>query len=62
MSTLDDIYEEINVADSIVILTHEHPDGDAVGTALALYHALKMHGKNPDVIIPEYSLISNKRL
>ena len=33
MSTLDDIYEEINIAESIVILTHEHPDGDAIGTA-----------------------------
>ena len=44
MSTLDDIYEEINIAESIVILTHEHPDGDAIGTALALANALKMHG------------------
>lgn len=55
MSTLDDIYEEINIAESIVILTHEHPDGDAIGTALALSNALKMHGKSADVIIPEYS-------
>lgn len=28
--TLDDIVEEINKAKSIVILTHEMPDGDAV--------------------------------
>ncbi len=55
MSTLDDIYQEINVADSIAILTHEHPDGDAIGTALALYNALKMQNKNVEVIIPEYS-------
>ncbi len=55
MSTLDDIYEEINIADSIVILTHEHPDGDAVGTALALYNALKIRDKNVEVVIPEYS-------
>ena len=41
MSTLDNMLEEINKANSIVILTHENPDGDAVGTALALYNALK---------------------
>lgn len=53
--TLDSILEEINKAESIVILTHENPDGDAVGSSLALYNALKNYGKNPDVIIPEYS-------
>lgn len=55
MSTLDKIYEEINNAESVVILTHENPDGDAVGTSLALYTALKLSGKtNVDLIIPEY--------
>lgn len=54
MSTLDNILEEIDKAESIVILTHENPDGDAIGTGLALYHALKQYGKNPDIIIPEY--------
>ena len=54
MGTLDSILEEINNADSIVILTHENPDGDAVGTSLALYNALKVYGKdNVDLIIPE---------
>lgn len=54
MRTLDNILEEINNADSIVILTHENPDGDAVGTSLALYNALKEYGKNNvDLIIPE---------
>lgn len=57
MSTLDNILEEINKAESIVILTHENPDGDAIGTGLALYHALKQYGKNPDIIIPEYPRI-----
>lgn len=53
--TLDNILEEINKAESIVILTHENPDGDAVGSSLAMYHALKTYGKNVEVIIPEYS-------
>lgn len=57
--TLDNILEEINNANSIVILTHENPDGDAVGSSLALYHALKAYGKNVEVIIPEYSRTFN---
>lgn len=43
--TLDNILEEINKANSIVILTHENPDGDAMGSSLALYNALKAYGK-----------------
>ncbi len=31
---------------SILILTHENPDGDALGSALALYLFLKKQGKN----------------
>ena len=54
MSTLDNILEEINKAETIVILTHENPDGDAIGSATALYNSLKQIGKEPDVIIPEY--------
>ncbi len=57
--TLDKILEEINKANSIVILTHENPDGDAIGSSLAMYNMLKAYGKNPDVIIPEFSRIFN---
>ena len=57
--TLDKILEEINKADSIVILTHENPDGDAIGSSLAMYNILKACGKNPDIIIPEFSKIFN---
>ena len=57
MSTLDNILEEIQKAETIAILTHENPDGDAIGTGLALYHALKQLGKNPDFIVPEYPRI-----
>lgn len=53
--TLDIILEEIKKAKSIALLTHENPDGDAVGSTLAMYAALKELGKeNVDVIIPEY--------
>ncbi len=53
--TLDNILEEIKKAEKIVILTHETPDGDAIGSTLAMSLAIKQLGKNPDVIIPEYS-------
>lgn len=52
--TLDNIVEEINKAKNIVILTHENPDGDAIGSSLAMYNALKQIGKDVDAIIPEY--------
>lgn len=53
--TLDSILEEIKKAETIVVLTHETPDGDAVGSSLAMKLALKQLGKNVDVIIPKYS-------
>ena len=51
--TLDDIKEEIEKANNIVLLTHENPDGDAIGSTLAMYNGLKQFNKNIDVIIPE---------
>lgn len=53
--TIDNIKEEIQKAEDVVILTHESPDGDAVGSALAMYLTLKKLGKTVDVIIPEYA-------
>lgn len=55
--TLDSIKEEIDRAKTIAILTHENPDGDAVGSALATYIVLKNMNKNVDVIIPEFARI-----
>lgn len=52
--TLDNIIEEIKRAESIVILTHETPDGDAIGSTLAMKLALKQLGKNADVIIKQF--------
>ena len=52
--TLDNILEEIKNANTIAILVHENPDGDAIGSATAMHLALKQLGKDSDVIIPEY--------
>ena len=57
--TIDNIKEEIQKANDVVILTHESPDGDAVGSALAMYLTLKKMGKTVDVIIPEYASVFN---
>lgn len=51
--TLDDIKEEIRKANKIVILTHESPDGDAIGSSMAVFLALKSNNKDVDIIIPE---------
>ncbi|MBL7901385.1 MAG: bifunctional oligoribonuclease/PAP phosphatase NrnA [Bacteroidia bacterium] len=36
----------------IVIVTHWNPDGDAIGSSLALYHYLKKTGKSVEFIVP----------
>lgn len=48
---LNNIFEEINRAKSIVILTHQNPDIDAVASSLALMMFL---GDKADVIIPTF--------
>lgn len=53
--TLDNILEEIKKAQTIVVLTHESPDGDAVSSSLSVMHAISQLNKDVDVIIPEFS-------
>lgn len=40
-------------AENIVVISHKSPDGDAVGSAMALYHFLFSIDKNVSVIIPD---------
>lgn len=44
--------DALTKAQNVVITAHINPDGDAVGSALGLYHALKDAGKNVRVILP----------
>ena len=53
MTTIENIKNEINKAKNIVILTHQNPDGDAIGSSLAMQLVLTKMGKNVDVIITE---------
>lgn len=57
--TLDEILTQIKSSEKIVVLTHESPDGDAIGSSLAMKLMLEQLGKQADVIIPEYSRLFN---
>lgn len=48
---LNEIINKINENDNIVLLVHESPDGDAVGSIIALNLALKEMGKKVDAFI-----------
>lgn len=46
--------ELIDRAQRIAILSHLSPDGDAIGSSLAMYHFLRALGKEAQVIMPNY--------
>ena len=46
------IMDIIERSEKIVITTHLSPDGDALGSSLALYHYLKGRGKQVRIIVP----------
>jgi phosphoesterase RecJ-like protein len=48
----DKLKELIQNCRKIVITTHHNPDGDAIGSSLALWHFLKNIGKEVSVIVP----------
>jgi phosphoesterase RecJ-like protein len=39
---------------NIVLISHINPDGDAIGSQLALYHFLRSHDKDVSMIVPNY--------
>lgn len=47
------IHRLLQKCNNIVLLTHEHPDGDALGSALAMYDYLRLEGKRVSVIVPD---------
>ena len=56
---LENIKKTIINSKKILILCHESPDGDAIGSTLALYKALKSIKKDVDYILDEYSACFN---
>lgn len=49
---LSEIKKLISTKNKIIITTHYNPDGDAVGSSLALKHYLKKLGVDSEVIVP----------
>jgi bifunctional oligoribonuclease and PAP phosphatase NrnA len=41
-------------SDNILLISHINPDGDAIGSQLALYHFLKSKGRNVGMLTPNY--------
>lgn len=51
---LGDIKKYLEKAENILITSHIHPDGDAIGSCLALYHVLKNMGKEVQVALDDH--------
>ncbi len=49
---VNQIMNSIDSAHNILITTHVSPDGDAIGSSLALYHFIKNKGKKVKLIVP----------
>ena len=62
-NNIKETVEKLLSFDKITILTHIRPDGDTLGSAYALYHALKSKGKSVQVVCeseisPRYRFLS----
>jgi len=59
----NNLWELIDTSQNILILTHQRPDGDAIGSSLAMYESLISMGKNVTVVmqdVPEvYNFLEN---
>ena len=53
MSEAQSILSAIQTAKRIVIVAHKSPDGDSIGSSMALYHLLKKWGKDVRVVHPD---------
>lgn len=49
----DRVHAALRTAHTVLLGTHEHPDADAVGSILALLHALRLQKKSVTAYIPD---------
>ena len=49
---MTNLHSVISSAQHVVLLTHQSPDGDAMGSSLAMYHYIKSLDKDAQVIVP----------
>lgn len=52
MENIHELKSILAIPKDVVIVTHRNPDGDAIGSSLALYHYLLGQGHNPKIISP----------
>ena len=52
MENIENLKQLLSIPKDIVITTHRNPDGDAIGSSLALYHLLIQDGHTVHVITP----------
>jgi len=52
MENIQDLKTLLSVTRDVVITSHRNPDGDAIGSSLAVYHYLKRKGHTVQVIFP----------
>lgn len=50
---MNNIIVEIQKSNNIVLLCHRNPDGDAIGSVIAMYHTLKKIGKEVDMVVED---------
>ncbi|MCF8307634.1 MAG: bifunctional oligoribonuclease/PAP phosphatase NrnA [Bacteroidales bacterium] len=53
IKNLDTLKAKIQQSQEIVLTSHRHPDGDAIGSMLGLYHFLRITGANLHLIVPD---------
>jgi len=52
-TALSDLADRLSAAERLLLLTHEHPDGDAIGSLTALHRLLASVGVESDVLVAE---------
>jgi len=52
-NTVKEIKSLLSSSKKILLTTHKSPDGDAIGSSLALYHYLKAQGHDVSVSVPD---------
>ncbi len=53
MTKYQEIIQALETAENIVITAHKSPDGDSIGSSLALYHYLKWKNKKVQICHPD---------
>ncbi len=58
MENIANLRLKLSVPQDIVITSHRNPDGDAIGSSLAMYHYLNRHGHSVKMVVPsEYPFV-----